>query len=453
MALGNCKYIFAIGRQRFMRQHVLLRLRQEILDPEVETVLHPSPFRFKILGFLTLFGQLIFWFIWAVLLPQPYENIYIRLLIAFLGIGIFLEKVKSDGTYSGLHLYTFTVNWLQLPVFFTWMYWMNNGSAVWLASMASMILIYYHFTDWRLATLGILAGMPIATGIAYWQLQGLITIPLDAIAVLAFCFFAAIAFGASNANLRRERLRHSLVVIGIMAHELRTPLATASLISQAIAAEATNNDEKSRIRGLNKLAKKLELLTRTINHHIDVQMMNARLMQLPKTKQMISATGLVNKVVTQYPFSTKKEEDSLELVVHEDFLFFGSERQFVQVLNNVIKNALYSLKAAQSRFEVGDLHIELGSRSGIGRIAISDKGLGISPENVARIFEPFFSTSNDTGHGLGLAYCKQVVDNAGGSLRVRSQPAEGATFTIEIPIQTIAKGDPSHHALSSISST
>ncbi len=436
-----------------MRQHVLLRLRQEILEPEIETVLHPSPFRFKILGFLTLCGQLTFWSIWAVLLPQPYENIYIRLLIAFLGIGIFLEKIKSNGTYSGVYLYTFVVNWLQLPVFFTWMYWMNGGNAVWLASMASMVLIYYHFTDWRLATLGLIAGVPIATAIANWQLNGLITIPLDAAAVLGFCFFAAMAFGASNANVRRERLRHSLVVIGIMAHELRTPLATASLIGQAMVNEAANNDEKARIRGFNKLSKRLESLIRNINHHIDLQMMNARLMQLPPTKQLISATGLVNKVVTQYPFSSKKEEDCIEIVTHEDFLFYSSERQFLQVLNNLLKNALYSLKAAQSRFSVGDLRIELGQRSGMGRITMSDKGMGIDADCMARIFEPFFSTNYDTGHGLGLAYCKQVIHTAGGTINVQSQSAIGATFTIELPIQTIATGDPSNHAISSVSTS
>ncbi len=428
----------------FCKTHRLfVRLKAEIFDPELETVLHPSSIRFKVLAFFTLVGQLIFWFIWSVWLPQPYENLYIRLLLAVLGAGMFFENPK----------FSFAVFWLQLPVFFTWMYWMNNGNTVWLGSMAAMVLIYYHFTDWRLATLGLLLGVPFGTLMAFLQLGMLPELLTANAVVIIFSFLAAVSLGASNANVRRERLRHSLVVIGIMAHELRTPLATASLISQAMLTEAGNSDEKSRMRGLSKLAKKLEALTRTINHHIDVQMMNARLMQLPKTKQMISATGLVNKVVTQYPFSTKKEEDCLELVAHEDFLFFGSERQFVQVLNNMIKNALYSLKAAQSRFEMGDLHIELGSRSGTGRIAITDKGMGIKPDNVARIFEPFFSTSHDTGHGLGLAYCKQVVQHAGGTLRVKSQPDVGATFTIEIPIQTIAPGDPSHHALSSISST
>jgi two-component system, CAI-1 autoinducer sensor kinase/phosphatase CqsS len=432
------------------RYRVFQKLKQEILDPEIETVLHPSPFRFKVLGIFTLVGQLTFWFFWAVLLPQPYENIYVRSALALSGIGLFFEKANHAEYNLQSNKYSFCIFWLQLPVFFTWMYWMNGGNAIWLSSMAAMVLIYYHFTDWRLATLGLLTGMPLATLIAQQQLGGINFVPAADGVVIAFCIFAAIFLGASNANLRRERLRHSLVVIGIMAHELRTPLATASLIGQAILAEAGNNDEKTRIRGLAKLSKKLESLTRTINHHIDLQMMNARFMQLPPTKQLISATGLVNKVVIQYPFGSKKEEDCVEIVAHEDFWFFGSERQFIQVINNLIKNALYSLKAAQSRFTAGELRIELGTKSGVGRITVFDRGMGIQADHMARIFEPFFSTSHDTGHGLGLAYCKQVVQTSGGSISVVSESAVGATFTIELPIQTITAIDQSHHALSTV---
>jgi two-component system, CAI-1 autoinducer sensor kinase/phosphatase CqsS len=424
-----------------MRRPILLRLRQEILDPEMETILHPSPLRFKVLGFFTLTGHLLFWYIWSVKLPQPYENLYIRCALALLGAGLFIEKINFDKIGINSYRYSFAVFWLQLPVFFTWMYWMNHGNAVWLASMAAMVLIYYHFTDWRLATIGLFTGVPLATAIAQWQLNVLYSPPASDVVVLAFCFLSATALGASNANLRRQRLQHSLVVMGIMAHELRTPLATASLIGQAILREATNSDEKARIRGLTKLANRLEALTHTINHHIDLQMVNARFMQLPQTKQLISATGIVNNVVTQYPFNSKLEEECVEVITREDFMFYGSEWQFAQVLNNLLKNALYSLKVAQSRFSTGDLLIELGTKNGVGRISICDKGMGIDESDLLHIFEPFFSTNHETGHGLGLAYCKQVIQTYGGSISVKSKPLVGAAFTIELPLQIISSND------------
>ena len=218
------------------------------------------------------------------------------------GIRVFFPPATCKG-YSSIWMrhYFSIVGWLQLPVFITWMYWLNGSDIVWLGTLAATIVIYYQLTDWRLATVGILTGAGLATAIADLQL-GHIAVPSGShVVVLLFAWFSSLSLAMSGANLRRERLRHSLVVIGIMAHELRTPVATASLISHAILNEAGNNDEKSRIRGLTKLSERLESLTRSINHHIDLQMINARFMQLPSTKQLISATGIINKVIDPIP--------------------------------------------------------------------------------------------------------------------------------------------------------
>jgi two-component system, CAI-1 autoinducer sensor kinase/phosphatase CqsS len=437
-------------RSFVMRHPILLRIREEIFDPEIETILNPSPSRFYVLGFFTLIGQLGFWYIWAVWVPQPYENALVRVCIALLGVGFFYKQPQQDSLGAWARRYFSIVFWLQLPVFFTWMYWMNGANSVWLASTAAMIFIYYQFTDWRLACIGLICGAGIATLVAYLQLGSLVTIPAAHIIVLSFSLFAAISLATSAANLRRERIQHSLVVIGIMAHELRTPLATLSLIGQAIRTETENDSKTERIKGITKLTKRLEILARVINHHIDLQMINARFMQLPRVNQLISATGLINFAVKEYPFSSQKEQDCIEVIVYEDFWFYGSERQFLQVINNLLKNALYSLKAAQSRLSPGDIRIELGKKSNTGKITVTDQGVGISADDLHRIFEPFFSTSNDTGHGLGLAYCRQVVQSAGGFIRVKSKPALGAIFTIDLPAQIITPTENRNHAISSV---
>jgi two-component system CAI-1 autoinducer sensor kinase/phosphatase CqsS len=147
---------------------------------------------------------------------------------------------------------------------------------------------------------------------------------------------------------------------------------------------------------------------------------------------------LVHAVVKAYPYSTLGEQQSVEVTVQQDFWFFGSERQFTQVLNNLMKNALDALKVARPVLHAGDLRIVLGLASGIGKITVADRGSGISPEHLSRIFEPFFSTGHDTGHGLGLAFCRQVVQNAGGVIGATSSPASGATFTIDLPAQPVA---------------
>jgi two-component system CAI-1 autoinducer sensor kinase/phosphatase CqsS len=171
-----------------------------------------------------------------------------------------------------------------------------------------------------------------------------------------------------------------------------------------------------------------------MNHQIDTQIANARILRLPRHKEVIGAAALVQGALRDYPFRSTRERESVTLQVHGDFRFRGSHALFSQVIDNLVKNALRSLAAATTASKPGDLLIEIGTLRDRGRIVLSDQGVGIGPELQQRIFEPFFSTDRGTGHGLGLAFCKRVVHSAQGSIRVKSEPARGAIFTIELPL-------------------
>jgi two-component system CAI-1 autoinducer sensor kinase/phosphatase CqsS len=114
-------------------------------------------------------------------------------------------------------------------------------------------------------------------------------------------------------------------------------------------------------------------------------------------------------------------------------MFQGSHAVFLQVMDNLIKNALRSLAATKTANEPGDLSIEVGLAGRRGRIVVADRGVGMNVQLQARIFEPFFSGDDSTGHGLGLAFCRRAVHAANGSIRVASGLMQGASFTIELP--------------------
>lgn len=418
-----------------MMQRAWKQLKDWIVAPELEVILHPSRRRLQITGIFGFIGHLIFWLLWVYVVPQPYEDWRIRLLVASTGLGLIYWKKESVWHSRWMQKYFSLTCWIQFPVFFVWMYLMNANSSMWMASTAVMIVMYYQFTDWRLASLGLMLGAWVGYVFAAQMREVLLPIPLEHIIVFGFAWSCSLLFALSSANLRRERLRQSLTVIGIMAHELRTPLATMALIAQAIRIESIAQDHKHEER-LEELATRMEALARAINHHIDLQMSNARYTYAPFSKELISAHQLVSQALQDYPFGSRRERQCVQLVPHTDFWFHGSKRQFIQVLNNLIKNAMHSLKAAQSRYALGDLRIELGMRDTVGRIQISDQGVGINASQLKLIFEPFFSTANETGHGLGLAFCKQVVEAAHGTIMVTSEPAMGATFTLQLPCQT-----------------
>jgi two-component system, CAI-1 autoinducer sensor kinase/phosphatase CqsS len=417
-----------------MMTHAWKQIKDWIVAPELEIILHPSRRRLQWLGALTILGHFSFWWLWTHVFPQPFEDLRWRLLMAGTGLAlIFLPKGNLAHSH-GMQWYFSFACWIQLPFFFVWMYFMNAYSPMWMATVAVMIVVYNNLTDWRAATLGLGIGLVVSalltnSMLGYWP-----SVPAEHQLVFAFSWVFASLMAFSSANLRRERLRQSLNVIGIMAHELRTPLATMALIAQAIRIESVAQDHRHEER-LEELATRMEALTRMINHHIDLQMANARYTYLPMANQHISAQQIVHSTIQDYPFGSRRERQCVQVIQHADFWFHGSTRQFTQVLNNLLKNAMHSIKTAQSRYAPGDIRIELGMRGSVGRIQITDKGVGINANQLKLIFEPFFSTANETGHGLGLAFCKQVVEAAHGTIMVSSEPAMGATFTLQLPCQ------------------
>lgn len=414
------------------------RVRERLLAPQLAAALHPTPLRVRGLGLFMLVGHPLFWVIWAVHLPQPYESLPLRLAGAGLGLLLITSLVSRDpSTRLSRHVFN-AVTWLGLPLFFGWMYLCNGGNAVWLASTAAMILAYYYIADWRLATLGLAAAAALAS--LLFDLWGPALAPMTQdllvanTVVLLFCMAMGLLLGLSSTNLRHEQLAHTVSTVGIVAHELRTPLATMSLIGDAIRGSAGDSHSTEAAQRLEQLAARLHVLVRNMNHHIDMQVTNARPVRMPTQTSPIRASNLVREAVSSYPFRSTRERDCVRVRIQDDFVFRGSPTLFRQVIDNLIKNAMTSLAAATNSTAAGDLVVHVLSSGGLGQIVVTDRGVGIAAAHLPRVFDAFFSTHRGTGHGLGLAFCRQVVSHARGDIRAHSQPGGGAAFTIELPI-------------------
>ena len=416
------------------RQHSLYWL-VEPLAP----ILHPSPWRLRLFGLALAVGHPLFGWIWTGWIPQRYESVWLRGVMSALGLVLMFPWLTRNLASATTRFLVALVAWIELPLFFSWMYFCNGSGVAWLASVSAMILIYYHLTDWRIATIGVFCG-----GLVAWALyQGFapndfylnsLERSLDGV-VIGFSWGCALLLGLSSANLRRQHLANTLTTVGIMAHELRTPLSTAALIGDAIQLEAQRQPATARTSAaqLEKLSSRLHGLVRKMNHQIDTEIANAKLLELPHYRELVRAERLVRDVVAAYPFSTTRQRECVQVIIRNDFDFFSSRSQFSQVLDNLIKNALHSLMAADSRYAPGALRIEVGLLRDRGRIVVSDDGMGIDAAVVRQIFKPFYSDKRGTGHGLGLAFCQRVVRSAGGSIAVKSDFAVGASFTIELP--------------------
>jgi signal transduction histidine kinase len=119
--------------------------------------------------------------------------------------------------------------------------------------------------------------------------------------------------------------------------------------------------------------------------------------------------------------------------VRGEIIIEAYTREILQVVSNLIVNALDAI------LEDGTLHLRVRKSGGRVRIVIADNGHGISKENVAQLFQPFFTTKGGRGTGLGLCVSKRIIDHHNGTIRVRSSVCpgrSGTTFQISLPAQS-----------------
>jgi CheY-like chemotaxis protein len=109
-------------------------------------------------------------------------------------------------------------------------------------------------------------------------------------------------------------------------------------------------------------------------------------------------------------------------------LIKGTENQIFEVLVNLIKNAAEAMPAG------GVINLKSNVIQDKVVFTIRDTGVGISRENIRKLFTPFFSTKAETGTGLGLATSRGIVHRHGGTITARSKEGEGTTFTVTFPL-------------------
>jgi signal transduction histidine kinase len=118
---------------------------------------------------------------------------------------------------------------------------------------------------------------------------------------------------------------------------------------------------------------------------------------------------------------------------------FADPESLRSVFTNLVINALESIDGGGGKVLIRLSNTEENSV----KVEVTDTGRGISPEDISKVFEPYFSTK-ETGTGLGLAIVKKAIDDHGGTISVASKEGSGTTFTIILPAREKGHGTKEH---------
>ncbi len=236
------------------------------------------------------------------------------------------------------------------------------------------------------------------------------------------------ALALDNARLYRraqEALRARDDFLSVAAHELRGPVTAIHLAAQAI------RQGKVRPESLSNMLAVIEREDRRLSQFVDELLDIGRIREgrLQLRYETVSLGEVVRDVARRLDADLIRSRSSLSIVAEENIVGKWDRFRLEQVVNNLLSNAI--------KFGLGrPIEIVTCLRSERARLIVEDRGIGIEPEVLARLFKPFergVSERHYGGLGLGLHVVKTIVEAMRGTVKVESGPETGTVFTVELP--------------------
>jgi two-component system CAI-1 autoinducer sensor kinase/phosphatase CqsS len=153
--------------------------------------------------------------------------------------------------------------------------------------------------------------------------------------------------------------------------------------------------------------------------------------QGPTGAEIHDMRAVIERALERYHYKPG-QRDLLKLDLDQSFEFRGSDLLMSHVLFNLLKNGFRAIEARGS--DNNHVAISLTRTPEWNLLTVTDTGTGVPPELLEYIFIPFVSgQSPGAGAGLGLSFCRMVVEGSGGTIACHSPPGGGTTFTIRLP--------------------
>lgn len=246
--------------------------------------------------------------------------------------------------------------------------------------------------------------------------------------------------------------REKAQFLATMSHEIRTPMNGIIGMLEQLSMSDMDFEQQQMLNVVSTSAAGLHSIVTDV---LDFSKIEAGKLELESSPFLLRE--VIDRVLAVGTFEAQKKSLSLGLSIEPQLaaVYIGDELRLRQVLINLVNNAVKFT-------EQGNITITLKVLSGgnnvqVLKIGVQDTGIGMSTEEVVRIFQPFEQAERSTsrrfgGTGLGLSICQQLVELMGGEMSVESQKGEGSWIGFKIPLRVSAytHSDPLLHCYSAV---
>ena len=291
-----------------------------------------------------------------------------------------------------------------------------------------------------------------------WQFYGIGSVILIGVLVVSFLLASRLSEALGDAELSRQEAveardaaqaanRTKSTFLANMSHELRTPMNAILGYSEMLIEEAEDLNVKELTPDLDKIRRAGKHLLALINDILDLSKIEAGKMTL--FVEEVDVAGLVGEVTTTIQPLIEKNSNKLEIELAPDCGRIRADLAKVrQTLLNLLGNATkftergrinLSVRRIKTKFSSDDANGPANDSAERIQFSIKDTGIGMTPEQQGKLFQPFSQTDTSTtrkygGTGLGLAISRRFCQLMGGDISATSTAGQGSTFTVDLPV-------------------
>jgi signal transduction histidine kinase len=404
-------------------------------------------------GIYGLINRLILYPAWIYTHHDYYYPHFLRDIVAILlCLGLILKKRWPNIMAPYFPLYFYFCIFYILPFLTTYFFLGNHDIATELLDIMLTIFILFMVVDWL--SLIILLILGISCGVlSYYLTQGVPMVSWAEYQWATYTLLWSVVAGSLLAhNAARYRISVQLkkqvatiqTVCASIAHELRTPLLSIKMGASGIAtilpkliagyraASEANLDiptiYPAQLTQLEKVTENIDIEVNFSNMVINTLLTNTNVNLNTALLRNHLILASVEEAMLRYPFNPKELVSKIHLNRENNFYYTGDELLITHVMFNLIKNSLY----AMAQMEKGEIFIWFEQDGKYNTVHFKDTAKGLDATTIESIFTPFYS-NKPNHHGIGLTFCKLVMTNLHGNVKVKSVEGEYTEFILEFP--------------------
>lgn len=389
-------------------------------------------------GIFSSINYIVPYFMWPHTIKCHYPLlISMRIIAGALCVGLLLKEywpARLNKYFSGYWFFTLLYSLVFMP---TVMFLLNSTIFEWLLNMALAVFMLSLLVDWVMFLSLLLIGVTCGYFVS-WILLDTVIVFQDlhntflGLYLIVFSILIGLTFSRKRDFSVKNKMNFMKMCSGFMAHELKTPLFYLTVDNTAIKKIIDNGQVKYtpsecivtyKRKEYDTLLKKIQSCPQHIsdgNSMITHLLMWIRASFSAASKEKHSLFAVIKELVHNSPF-----KKNIVLKKSSDISFYGSKEFIEHTIYNIIWNAF------KHAGNMTGIQVQIWIRDKI--LYIKDNGCGIDQKDIDNIFLPFYTSKINENFGLGLPFCKLVMENIGGDISCKSKKGKYTEFLLKFP--------------------